>query len=252
MDSASWLSAFEGNRREPELVRGVCGANLDAELRALVLRSLQSFQVGEASGGRIAQEIMTSRDPALDPELRQAVRLYVREEGRHAAELAAVIRALGGELLSEHWTNRLFRRCRRLLGLRTKLITMAVAEVIGIVFYEHIARGVDCPEVNGAMLRIARDERRHLDFQSALFAQVLRTTPGVLRRSYAAWLRLQLSLILGLAIATVWIEHQRLFRLLGRDFSGFVGACLAELRGPSRLGRLAAAAGLDACAGRVD
>lgn len=252
MDSEAWLTAFERNRRDPELVRGACGAELDPELRRLLLRSLQSFQLGEAGGGRIAQEVLTSRDPALDPALRQAVRLYVREEGRHAAELAGLVHALGGELLTEHWTNRLFRRCRRVLGLRTKLITMAVAEVLGIVFYERVGGHVDCASVRAALLRIARDEQRHLDFQSALFARVLGRLPGVLRVPYAAWLALELGLILGAALLTVWVEHACLLRRLGCDFHGLVRASLSELRGPYRLGRLRAEATLDACLPRPD
>lgn len=58
------------------------------------------------------------------------------------------MRALGRELQAAHWTNAGFTACRRMLGLRTKMMTLAVAELIGIVYYRALATGLGshfCP-----------------------------------------------------------------------------------------------------------
>jgi hypothetical protein len=91
------------------------------ELAASIARSLAKFQLGEAGEGRIAKEIDRARLPSIDADYRAALKLFVAEEGRHARLLGLAVRALGGSLLQKNWTEALFVRGRRLLGLRLKL-----------------------------------------------------------------------------------------------------------------------------------
>ena len=101
-------------------------------LRGPLVALLQRFQLGEAGEGRVASEARASTDPALDDALREATALYVREEGRHAAILAEVLAALGAPTIKHATAELLFRRGRRLLGLRTKMLVIACAEVVGV------------------------------------------------------------------------------------------------------------------------
>src|SRR6202012_2582355 len=135
MNSEAWLGYFSNNQRADGEVPQSCGRGLSPELRAELACSIARFQLGEVSGGRIAREVETAADPALDPATRRAIQLYVLEEGRHARELYRLLLALGGSPLQKHWSSDWFRRVRRCLGLRTKLLTMGVAEVVGIVYY---------------------------------------------------------------------------------------------------------------------
>ncbi len=166
MNSDLWLEYFSNNQRADTSIEGPCGAAVPAGMRAELADSLARFQLGEASGGRIASEVETAPDPALDAESRRAIQLYVLEEGRHARELFTLLRALGGQPLSQHWTSDWFRRVRRCLGLRTKLLTMAAAEVVGIVYYSALCDRVPCATVQRTLSVIAREEKRHLDFSS--------------------------------------------------------------------------------------
>jgi len=167
MDSSAWFDYFTRNQRADGHIERVCGTALDPDLRRELALSLARFQLGEASGGRIAEEVETARDPALDLHNRRAIQFYVLEEARHARELAALVLALGGTTLTQHWSSDWFRRVRRCLGLRTKMLTMAAAEVVGIVYYTLLRERVACSTVERTLALIAREETRHLNFQAS-------------------------------------------------------------------------------------
>ena len=229
MNSEAWLAYFSTNQRADTEIEGPCGVALAAELRAEVAHSLARFQLGEASGGRIAGEVETARDAALDVPTRRAIQLYVLEEGRHARELYLLVRALGGQPLTQHWSSDWFRRVRRCLGLRTKLLTMAAVEVVGIVYYSALRDRVPCPTVRHALGILAREEGRHLDFQAAWFQRALERTPRAWRPFQAAGIALRFGLILCAAIVSVLVDHRRVLR--GLDVRGldYVRGCVRTL-----------------------
>jgi len=142
MFGTTWLGYFEGNTRDDRAPASSLRDEVPAELRSSLAISLGRFQLGESAGGRIHEEITTHPDAALDAPTRRSVQLYIEEEWRHSRELALMVRALGGETQTAHWTNGAFTACRRILGLRTKMMTLAIAEVIGIVYYRALATGM--------------------------------------------------------------------------------------------------------------
>ncbi|MEZ4246804.1 MAG: hypothetical protein R3B99_00975 [Polyangiales bacterium] len=90
----------------------------------------------------------------------------MREEGRHARELLRVLRAMEVEPLRRTPAERLFRWTRRALGLRQKMLTIAVAEVVGVVFYGLVHERVPNADVAAVARAIAHDEAARLDFSS--------------------------------------------------------------------------------------
>jgi hypothetical protein len=164
----AWQYYFERNRDRPSPALGSL-EGVGPPLRAALIRSLGRFYLGESSEGRIANEAARSDDPALDAATRASIALYVREEGRHARELAVALRTFGAPLPRRHWSESLFRRGRRLLGLRTKMMVIAAAEVVGVVFYDLLAERV-APLAPMAKA-IAADETRHLEFQVDYFGR---------------------------------------------------------------------------------
>src|SRR6187402_1779491 len=150
MFATTWLAYFEGNARcDRRAVASLC-SEVPAALRAPLALSLGRFQLGEAAGGRIHHE-MNAPVRGLGAATRRSVQLYIEEEWRHARELATIIEALGGKLQTAHWTNGAFTACRRLLGLRTKMMTLAIAEVVGIVYYRALAQGVGSPALAASL-----------------------------------------------------------------------------------------------------
>lgn len=230
MNSEAWLGYFSNNQRPDSQITGPCGAALAPDVRAELAHSLARFQLGEASGGRIAGEVESAPDRALDPASRRAIQLYVLEEGRHARELYLLVHALGGQALSQHWSSDWFRRVRRCLGLRTKLLTMAAAEVVGIVYYSALRDRVPCATVRAMLTVIAREERRHLDFQAEWFARALASTPRLWRPIQALSIALRFGLIASAAVVSLLVDHRRLLAALGVRRLDYVRACVGTVR----------------------
>ncbi|WP_404868094.1 ferritin-like domain-containing protein [Kitasatospora griseola] len=156
----SWVAEFEAEKTrrartaDPDWSRG---AGLSAE----IARSLQKFQVGENGDGA---NLRAKADRAGDAAYSAAVRLFIDEERNHARLLAELLDAAGHPLLNGHWSDKIFVRVRRLLGLRTELMVLMVAELVAVEYYRSVRDGLADPLTREVTARILRDERRHIPF----------------------------------------------------------------------------------------
>lgn len=182
---------------------------LSADQRVALARSLARFQLGEAGEGRIAHEIERAVLDGIDDDYRAALKLFVREEGRHGRILGVMVNALRGRLLGRQWTERLFVHARRALGLRFKLLVLQAAEVIGISFYGALAAALPPCPLRQALDELCADEEHHLAFHRDFFRR---------QRGLGAWaLWLAWWPLSWAAALTVAIDHRRTLALLGVD-----------------------------------
>ncbi|MFJ4674429.1 ferritin-like domain-containing protein [Kitasatospora sp. NPDC088783] len=192
-----WVAEFEAERArrewiaDPEWGHGV-------RLPAVVARSLQKFQVGENGDGA---NLRAKADLAGDAEYSAAVRLFVAEERNHARLLAELLGAAGVPLLDGHWSDGIFVRVRRLLGLRTELMVLMVAELVAVEYYRSLRDGLADPLAREVTDRILRDERRHIPFHVRRLHQSATELPPAARPFMnLAWLLLALAGALFVAV----------------------------------------------------
>ncbi len=192
-----WVAEFEAERArrewiaDPEWEHGV-------ELPAVVARSLQKFQVGEDGDGA---NLRAKADRAGDPEYSAAVRLFVDEERNHARLLAELLGAAGVPLLDGHWSDGIFVRVRRLLGLRTELMVLMVAELVAVEYYRSLRDGLADPLAREVTDRILYDERRHIPFHVRRLHQSFAELGPVARPfAHLTWLLLALAGALFVAV----------------------------------------------------
>ncbi len=178
------------------------------EMRSIAY-SLAIFQLGEAGEGKIAKQIDKTILFGIDDFYREALKLFVKEEGRHARILGECVRALKGELIESNWTERMFHFGRRLLGVRLKLMVLLAAEVIGICFYKKLADKIPNGFVKSALLEVVKDEEKHLKFHSDFFR--------IRVRNYFTKIlfRVLWRLISFAACVTVILDHRKTFKVLG-------------------------------------
>jgi hypothetical protein len=198
--------------------------SVPAEIWGPLVRLLQCFQLGESSEGRLVGEARRTTDPAFDNALKEATALYVREEGRHAALLAEVLASLGAPTRKRATAEVFFRRGRRLIGLRTKMLVIAAAEVVGVAIYTQLRDGAPSPVISAVATDILDDELDHLDFQALLFSRVLATC-GPLAPVVAPALALAFVVVLVPATLLVVVEHQAALRHLGTNPLVFARRC---------------------------
>ena len=107
-----------------------------APTRPSLVDPVRRFQLGE-SGHR--EQLLRKATRAGDPEYLRAAELFVAEEQQHAALLLRLLGHLGGTPLRTHWSDVAFVRLRRLMGLRTELMVLTVAEVVALSYYGGLA-----------------------------------------------------------------------------------------------------------------
>jgi hypothetical protein len=197
---ARWRDHFERNRLRPIPDLSGAARGVPERARALLARSLAVFQLGESKGGKLAVEI--DAVPGLDADYRAAVKLFVDEELRHGRLLALCVQGLGGALLEDTWTERLFVAARRLLGVRFKLVVLLAAEAVGLGFYRTIASRLPPGPLRATLDEICADEVHHLRFHGDAFRG---------RRAFrVAWYP-----VVGAATAVVLVDHRGTLRALG-------------------------------------
>lgn len=230
MTDEHWLQDFETEaerrrlRNEPPWSRG-------ARLGPDVARSIQRFQVGEAGDGAnlIAK--------AGGGDYLAAVRLFVAEERNHARMLAELLAAAGVPTIANHWSDTVFVRLRRALGLRLELMVLLIAEVVALRYYRALRDGTTDPLVTQVAGLILADEERHVPFHCHRlrigFATLGKASRAVV---FGVWR----VLLLGVTI-TVAADHGRALRSLGVGRLVFVAdvltafeAALARIRGDER------------------
>ncbi|MFJ4644675.1 ferritin-like domain-containing protein [Streptomyces bobili] len=217
---ARWARRFE-DERERRHARGDPDWERGATLHPAVWSGIQRFQVGEDGDGA---NLVAKADRAADPDYARAVRLFVAEEQNHARLLALLLAAGGTPTLSGHWSDTVFVRLRRLMGLRLELLVLMIAEVVALRYYRALRDGTDDALTSDVAGRILADEQRHVPFHCERLHASLAELPRPARRPVMASWRLLL-LAVSLVVAT---DHGPGLRRLGLGRRRFVADVMAS------------------------
>lgn len=175
VDFEIWLNHFEHQARHPRCVSGLQDL-LRPDERRLIAGSIATFQLGEQSEGRaLLRAAQRFAEAGQIPALPRIFELFVREEQGHAALLRAFMEDNHIALKSSDWTDRVFRRVRRLAGLELYLHVLISAELIGIVFYRALEAATGCRRLRLLCRVLVSDELAHVGFESQLLL-ALRTS----------------------------------------------------------------------------
>jgi len=175
---AKWTQRFE-DERERRQAQGDPDWEQGASLHPAIWSSVQRFQVGEDGDGA---NLVGKADQAGDADYTRAVRLFVAEEQNHARLLARLLTAGGRPTLTGHWTDTVFVRLRRLMGLRLELLVLMIAEVVALRYYRALRDGTDDPLTSSVASRILADEQRHVPFHCDRLHTSLAELPRITRR----------------------------------------------------------------------
>ncbi|MFE4965470.1 ferritin-like domain-containing protein [Streptomyces sp. NPDC056660] len=217
---AKWTRRFE-DERERRRTQGDPDWGRGATLHPAVWAGIQRFQVGEDGDGA---NLVSKADQAGDTDYGQAVRLFVAEEQNHARLLARLLAAGGVPTLTGHWSDTVFVRLRRLMGLRMELLVLMIAEVVALRYYRVLRDGTDDALTAEVAGRILSDEERHVPFHCERLHASLAELPHAVRRPVMAVWRLLL-LAASLVVAA---DHGRALRRLGIGRLRFVGDVMAS------------------------
>lgn len=216
--SSRWLEYFQKNREERPKIRLAGDLTVDAALRLPLIRSLQRFQIGETGEGKHLRKFARRMQ---DADYEQCIDLFIKEEQSHARILAEMIGALDGTLLTWHWTDLAFIALRRMLGLRTEIFILLIAEIIGKCFYMQCARNLADDRLANAFSLIAVDEIAHLEFHCDFLRTQFGDSPRAMRYViYWGWATLFYA-----ACLVFIFDHTRTLSQLGSPGTSFMNDC---------------------------
>ncbi len=160
-DSLLWLKYFETNKIKRSVHNWSGKPSIELALRDPLIRTLQRFQIGETGdGNHLRNYAKTTGDDAY----MMCIDMFVKEEQEHARLLAQVIQSMEGNLLQWHWSDVAFVSLRRLLGLKTEILVLYIAEIIGKSFYRVVRDNCADSDLSELFDQIVHDELGHLEF----------------------------------------------------------------------------------------
>jgi hypothetical protein len=183
--SEHWLLYFRENKVAQVNIHFPNEITVGEALRAPLLRSLQRFQIGETGEGRHLKKYAST---IKDRKYEQCIDLFIKEEQFHASVLSQMIQSMDGTLLSWHWSEMAFVGLRRMLGLKTEIFILLIAEIIGKCFYRACADNLENERLSDAFSLIVLDEIGHLEFHCSFMRKQMQHFPRWARRIvHACW-----------------------------------------------------------------
>jgi hypothetical protein len=220
-----WIDHFEQNAtvhtRVDAAIDFDAGCRLSDAVNRPLIASVRRFQLGESGDG---EQLLRKAARAGDPEYLSAARLFIAEEQQHAALLLRLLGYLGGEPMSRHWSDAIFVRLRRLMGLRTELMVLTVAEVVALSYYGGLAAAGPDSVVRTVAARIVDDEHAHVRFQKQrLRAGFADSRVPVRLLAFGLWWLTAVG-----ATVVVAVDHGRLLDAIGYRRTRFIRDVLAD------------------------
>jgi hypothetical protein len=230
--SKLWVEYFERHRGELAPIPWHEGVTLTPAERDAIATSIQEFQVGESSEGRhLFTAAQRYAAHSGDGDYVTALRLFVAEEHRHAADLGRVMDLSGIPRASKSWPDTVFRFLRRRAGLELSVSVLVTAEVIAKVYYPALRDATRSTVLRTLCEQIIRDEVVHVRFQCERLAILRQRRRGV---RLAVTLELHRVLFFGTCLV-VWRRHGRAMRAGGLGFGSFWRRGWDELRDALRI-----------------
>ncbi len=206
-----WSRHFSADCEHRLLIDFSQETGLTAEERRLLFPSIRAFQRGEGSDGL---HLLKAADAWVkaggEPAYLEAIRGFIREENLHSAYLRQYMDHYHVEAARRSFSDRIFRRLRKLGGLKCEIIVLVTAEIIALSYYDALSNAVaDSPALASICARMLRDELPHIIFQS----HALRRLPKRSLDAALRWLLMEASLLY------VWSAFHPVFRAGGYGYA---------------------------------
>lgn len=188
---------------------------ITAAEKAPILRSLQAWQLGETSEGRQLLAAATRFARRIDdPMYVEAIRLFIREEQKHGANLGIYLDRIGEPRLKKDLGDSLFRKVRHLnTSMEAWTITVIIVESAAQIFYQALHDATACPLLRAICTDILVDEAHHIKFQNERM-QVIFQRKGFYNKAFS--LLVYSTLFFG-TLHAIWAAHGKAFRAGGVD-----------------------------------
>ncbi len=216
--SAEWNSYFNENRQRLLAQPWDDDYRLTPREAAIILKSLQQFQLGESSEGRrLKAHAARYAERSGDVEYPAALALFIQEEQRHAASLGRFMAQQLLPLAHSNWVDSAFRLIRRAVNFEMACIAMIIAEIIAVPYYAALHDATESPLLRQICRQLLRDEIQHLRFQQDNLAKLRHGRPA-LGMALTRWFERALFAV---TLRIVWRDHHEVLQAGGLSAAKF-------------------------------
>ena len=214
-----WRAHFEVNQTRQRIDWSV-KPSISEEEKKKILYSLKAWQLGETSDGHNLLAAATKYSFVVgDPGYREAIRLFIKEEQKHGANLGNYIDRIGESRLKKDWGDSLFRKVRHLnSSMELWTITVIIVEAAAQVFYKSLHDATGCRLLKSICMDILVDEAHHIKFQNERMYVIFQ------RKCFynKAISLLFYSVLFFITIHAVWFGHKKAFKAGGISMNSFM------------------------------
>ena len=174
--STFWLNHYAKNAASLEKIPWATEYELSYVERRSISKSIAEFQKGESSEGM--NLIAQSRDYATrvdDLHYEASTISFIREEQRHARDLAKYMMLRDIPLAQSAWPDTVFRGLRRYSGIELSTCVLVTAEIIAQAYYPALREATKDPVLISICGQIIKDEEAHVQFQAERILDIRRT-----------------------------------------------------------------------------
>jgi rubrerythrin len=197
-----WYRHFEANTNHFAHLDWKSEDKLTASEKKIIYSSIQQFQRGENSEGK---HLFHAAKELNDPLYVETIRIFIREEQRHAMTLGRFMEKHDIPRIHEHWVDGVFRWLRKAAGLYQTLAILLTAEIIAKVYYRGLGAATKSELLHAICRQILKDEDMHLLFQCHALGQLYA------KQSFLQKLlnKLFQYVLMAGTLPIVWIHHRK-------------------------------------------
>ncbi len=216
-----WVGYFKANNRRKLEVDFSQEQALSAEEIKLIFPSIRAFRKGEGSdGAHLMEAAKTWAGKTGEQDYVEAMLWFVREENLHSAYLKGYMDFYQAKELEHSFLDGVFRRLRKLAGLKCEVMVLVTAEMIALTYYDALSECTDSPALKSICQRMLHDELPHIMFQSHTLS-LMENRPSD---------RLCRILLMEVTLLAVWCAFHKVYRAGGYTFLCFLKENLGYLR----------------------
>jgi hypothetical protein len=205
----TWIAYFEHNAMHLLSIDWDEKYQLTQAERSRITQSLQQFQLGESSEGKhVISQAQRYVSSSGDESYLPALRLFIKEEQRHAEYLGRFMQKQAIPLAHSHPVDSVFRFLRRALNLELSIMAMLTAEIIAVPYYRSVYDATNSPLLRQICRQLLRDEVHHLQFQLDALSKLAEKRSSLLSTITHLFHRI---LFAG-TVLIVWQQHRPVLR----------------------------------------
>ncbi len=216
-----WKKYFSYNDRQRLEIDFSQEEELSQVVKKRIFPSIREFQKGEGSDGRYLMETVEAfADRHKVPEYKEAMKQFIREENWHSAYLKKFMDFHRVQVKENSFLDRVFRKLRRLGGVRCEVMVLVTAEMVALTYYDALSKNTDSAALKSICAQMLHDEIPHVMFQSYTLSYFENSLPDKLMRI----------ILMEVTALFVWGAFRKVYTAGGYDFGIFLKENMGYLR----------------------